>query len=140
MVELSKQISPFAADLFDTGNVAGSGGSWALTLVGTVGIGSGNANVIPLLPNVQMIALTTTTQTSGLPTAEFGLPTLKFGFHFYISDTINNLANTCGFKLWSTNSNTINDGASSYTLTGNGSSVHFYSLTGGSSGNIFSIV
>ena len=86
-----------------------------------------------------MIALTTTTQPSGLPTAEFGLPTLKFGFHFWIADTINNLANTCGFKLWSTNSNTIN-GTSSYTLTGSGSSVHFYSLTGGSSGNIFSIV
>ena len=122
----------------DTGNVAGSGGSWSLTLVGNVGIASGNNNVIPMLPNVQMIALTTTTQPSGLPTAEFGLPTLKFGFHFWIADTINNLANTCGFKLWSTNSNTIN--GASYTLTGSGSSVHFYSLTGGSSGNIFSIV
>ena len=50
----------------DTGNVAGSGGSWSLTLVGNVGIASGNNNVIPLLPNVQMIALTTTTQPTGL--------------------------------------------------------------------------
>jgi len=108
-----------------------------LTSVGSLGIG--DANVIPLTNNCQMYGIVSTTQPSGLPTAEFGLPSLLFGFNFSIADTINNLANTCGFKLWSTNSNTIN-GATSYTLTGNGSSVHFYSLTGGSSGNIFSIV
>ena len=61
----------------------------------------------------------------------------NYGQHFYIKDGSGNLAN-CQTQLESTNSNTIN-GSSSFLLNGTMESIHFVSLSDGTSGNVVSV-